>query len=57
MSLPTLSAGLLIAGGLINAVPPVGDMLKKIAGGRPIFQIFIGAISTVIGLALVAKLF
>ena len=54
MSISMLSAGLLIVGGLVNAVPPVAESLKKMFGGKPIIQIMLGVISTVIGFILIA---
>jgi len=57
MSIPTFGATLLIANGLINAIPPLNNSLRKIAAGKPIFQVIIGILSTVVGLALVAEVF
>lgn len=55
MSLPTLGAGLLIAGGLISALPPVSDRLTQTLGGRPVVQVVLGVISVVVGAVLISQ--
>jgi hypothetical protein len=56
MTISTIGAGLLVAGGLINALPPVDNSLSKISGGKPVIKVIIGIVSTIVGLAVIAKL-
>jgi len=55
MSLPMFGAGLLVAGGLMNAIPPVSNQLTKVFGGKPVVQILLGVFSVVVGFALLSK--
>lgn len=55
MSLTTVLAGFLVIGGLFNAVPQIPEKMKSVSGGRPILQVLIGIVSTVMGLALITR--
>lgn len=55
MSLSTVSAGLLVLGGLINAVPPVSEQLKKVTGDKPILQVLVGMVSIILGVVLISQ--
>ncbi len=55
MSLPTLGAGLLVAGGLINALPPVSNKITEMLGGKPVVQVLLGAISVIVGFTLISQ--
>ena len=57
MSLSTVCAGLLVLGGVMNALPPVSHQLTKVTGDKPILQVLIGLISIVIGFVLIAQVF
>jgi hypothetical protein len=57
MSLSTVCAGLLVVGGVINAIPPVSEQLTKVTGDKPILQVLVGMVSVVIGFILIAQLF
>lgn len=52
----TVVSGFLLIGGLINAVPPLSEHLKEVTAGRPVVQVGVGLVSTVIGLGLLTKL-
>lgn len=55
MSIPTLGAGLLVAGGLINALPPVSERLTRTFSGKPIVQVLVGVASVIIGCLLIVQ--
>jgi len=57
MALSTIGAGLLVAGGLINALPPVAGELSRVSGGKPIVQILVGLTSAIVGVVLISQLF
>jgi len=55
MSLPTIGAGLLVAGGFINALQPVSNKLTHIFGGKPVLQVVVGVVSVVVGFTLISQ--
>ena len=55
MNMVTLGALLLLAGGLVNSVPPLNAGLTGVFNGTPVFQMLIGAASIVVGIAMFMK--
>jgi len=55
MQIPVIGAGLLVVGGIINAVPPISGKLSEVMGGKPVIQVLIGIGSFIIGLVMFAQ--
>lgn len=55
MNMITLGGLLLLAGGLVNAIPPLATGLTGMFGGTPVIQIVVGAMSVILGLVILIK--
>lgn len=55
MNAVVIAALLLLVGGLVNAVPPLGKGLMDLFGGSPVAQVIIGALSIIMGLVLFVR--
>ncbi len=55
MTVATIGAGLLVVGGLIQALPPVSNKLTETLGGKPILQVLIGIVSLIVGVTLISQ--
>lgn len=55
MSLPTIGAGLLLAGGFLNAIPPVSERITRVVGGKPVVQVVLGVASVIVGFILISQ--
>lgn len=55
MNTVTLGALLLLVGGVVNTIPPLGAGLTGIFNGTPVIQIALGIVSAVVGLVILVK--
>lgn len=55
MNMITVGSLLLLVGGVVHTIPPIGTGLAQVFGGTPVIQVTIGAISVIVGLVMFVK--